>query len=160
MVSLGGIDCGAHPRANHQGYLQVTSINRTNQIRAKEYMMKFRSRRRSVLVSLASLLALFSMLVAPQTAHASYWLVEKVGCFELLYNGTFYRLTNVCAGPNPNTGLYTTITMGGNRASWCIGQHQYVHLGTLSEFSWARDSSWPSGCARQSAPYPLSLIHI
>lgn len=86
---------------------------------------------------------------------------DKAGCFEqyrkITANGTFWKITNVCAD-NGETTRFTTVTMGGYRSQYCIGQHQWLHLGLTSEHKWWRTDSWPSGCKRKSAPYIVNHL--
>lgn len=97
-----------------------------------------------------------SGLSQPASAAGDWDVVEKKGCFELMSNGTFYTLTQVCQSPAGNdTGLYTHVTMGGERHAYCIGKHQTLGLGVQTEWDWERDSSWPSGCKVKDEPYPV-----
>lgn len=88
-------------------------------------------------------------------APAGYRFVRKTsssGCFELLTNGTFYKMTNVCSNLGKTT-RYTKLNYGGGTFYVCIGQHQYLHLGTRSEFTTYTFDGYPDGCPLKSAPY-------
>lgn len=122
----------------------------------REIIMKGKAKRIGALGALLTVL-ISVMGVSPSANSAPWTMIEKVGCFELMSDGTFHRLTNVCPnGTDGQTALYTTVILGGVSGSWCIGQHQNLHLGLVSEYSWARNTSWPSGCQLASAPYRLN----
>ncbi len=114
------------------------------------------TRRRSRLAAaiIAAGLALFPA-VAPVKAEAAIKMVDKVGCFELLYDTTkkAYWLENVCRNRGGGTwNYYTTVTSGGQRLNWCIGYKQKIYLGQKSEFSWSRNAN-VNGCATRSKPW-------
>ncbi|MBK1789222.1 hypothetical protein [Prauserella cavernicola] len=79
--------------------------------------------------------------------------IPGASCFELMRNGEFFGLTNVCAR-NAGTTLYIkNVSIPGGTYSMCIDQHQIMGLGVRGEYSVQGPSSWPDGCKPKSKPY-------
>lgn len=96
----------------------------------------------------------FSLGVASQPAEAATWrLYSKNNCQEILTDGTFYKLRNVCRNYNATSARVFTIYENGTYV-WCVGHRQEVWLGVRSE--WRSVGNSMRSCVLRSTPWVIT----
>lgn len=94
---------------------------------------------------------------------AAWQFDRKIGadpCFEIEYNGSFYRVRNVCPNHGEGTNGARTLTVHTNssgRGIYCFGQGQTLGLGVAGE--WAirdADQNPIQGCREGSSTWRIA----